>query len=198
MPATMPPKGVVLLVPGGSTLLELKPNGDVRSTNFVIRTRQMLLDAGFAIAYMDNPADLRDAIARLRTIGKPVVVFSTSRGTVVAARNAARLQADGPDLLILTSPVTLGFSSLAQEPVTKIKIPTLVVANDNDTCDVTPPSGAAHLAVVMGTNADYEHFSSTEAKSYLCGALSPHGYMGIESDVLAKIIAWISSYLTHV
>ena len=193
MPATTPVKGVVLLVPGGSTLLELKPNGDVHSTNFVIRTRQMLLDAGFAIAYMDNPADLRDAIARLRPIGKPVVVLSTSRGTVVAARNAVRLQADGPDLLILTSPVTVGFGSLAQEEVTKIKIPALVIANDNDTCDVSPPSGAAHVSVLMGQNADYMHFSSTDLRSHPCAALSPHGYLGIESDVLAKIISWITA-----
>ena len=192
LPQTTPVKGVVLLIPGGSTLLKLGANGETRSGNFVIRTRGMLVDAGLAVAYMDNPADLSEAIQRLRAIAKPVVVLSTSRGTIVAAQNAARLQMNGPDLLILTSPVTVGKDSLAQVNVSRIKIPTLVTTNDNDTCRASPPSGAAHLAVLIGDNADYAHFASTELRSDPCDAFSPHGYLGIESDVLAKIVAWIT------
>lgn len=185
--------GVVLLIPGGDTLLHLSPSGETSSTNFVIRTRDALLAAGFAIAYMDNPSDLREAIAHLRSVAKPIVILSTSRGTIVAAQNAARLGADGPDLLILTSPVTvtMRFNSLADVNLKPITIPTLVVTNTGDTCRVSPPGGAAGLVSRLGGHVDFVQFSSSQIIGDPCEPFAPHGYLGIESEVLAKIIDWI-------
>lgn len=191
-PDVTPVKGTVLLVPGGSTLLSLGPKGETRSPNFVIRTRAMLLAAGFAIAYMDNPSDLRQPIQRLAAIAKPVVILSTSRGTIVAASNAARLGSEGPDLLVLTSPVTAGGDSLAHVDLRSIAIPSLVVTNDNDTCRVSPPDGAVALAERLGS-ATILHFSSSQLTGNVCEPLSPHGYLGIEVDVLRQIINWIES-----
>lgn len=183
---------MVLLIPGGTTLLTLGKKGETTSSNFVIRTRPLLLANGYAIAYMDNPADLSDAIGRLRAIAKPVVILSTSRGTIVAGSNAARLGANGPDLLVLTSPVTVGNDSLANVDVHSITIPALVVTNDNDTCRVSPPSGARALAERLGSAAIL-HFSSSQLNGDVCQPLSPHGYLGIESDVLHQIINWIET-----
>lgn len=183
--------GIVLLIPGGTTKLRLGPNGETKSTNFVIRTRQQLLDAGFAVAYMDDPADLREPVQRLREIAHPVVFLSTSRGTVVAAANALRLGSDGPDLLVLTSPVTRGINSIEQTGLNQLKIPTLVVANDNDGCRVSPPGSAAQLATGIGSGATFVHFSSSAQLSEPCEALSPHGYLDIERPVVAAIIEWI-------
>lgn len=188
------PKGAVLLIPGGSTLLKLGPNGETKTTNFVIRTRAMLLDAGYAIAYMNNPADLRDPVQLLRSIAKPVVLLSTSRGTIVAANNAARLGADGPDLVILTSPVTIGPDSLGGFDGALVKIPTLVTTNDNDTCRVSPPGGAASLALRLGSNGSFMHFASSRINGEPCEPYSPHGYLGIESDVIGKILDWIAAH----
>lgn len=191
-PEVEPPAGVVLLIPGGSTLLTLAPNGDTDSGNFVIRTRRQLLYAGYAIAYMDNPSDLSEAIQQLRAIGKPVVLLSTSRGTIVATSNTARLGADGPDLLILTSPVTNG-GGVEDGDLPRVMIPTLVVANTNDSCKVSPPSGAARIATRI-KSATYVTFSSNDLRGDPCEALSPHGYLGIEGAVLGKIIEWIRSH----
>src|SRR5579872_6189523 len=190
-PDTASIKGVVLLIPGGTTLLKLGPNGETKSANFVIRTRQQLLDAGYAVAYMDDPADLREPVQRLREIGHPVVFLSTSRGTVVATANARRLGSDGPDLLILTSPVTRGHDSIDQAGLNQLTIPTLVVANDNDRCGVSPPVAAAGLADRIGPNATLLRFSSTAAISDPCEALSPHGYLDIERPVVSAIVEWI-------
>lgn len=183
--------GVVLLIPGGTTRLLLGPNGETNSANFVIRTRRQLLDAGYAVAYMDDPADLREPVQRLREVGHPVVFLSTSRGTIVAAANALRLGSDRPDLLILTSPVTQGRDPIDQRPINQLKIPTLVVANDNDRCQVSPPSGAARLAERIGASATYMHFSSSAQISAPCEALAPHGYLDIERPVIAAILEWI-------
>jgi pimeloyl-ACP methyl ester carboxylesterase len=191
-PDVTPIKGTVLLVPGASTMLKLGPNGQTDSTNFVIRTRSFLLANGFAIAYMDNPSDLREPIQRLAAIGKPVVVLSTSRGTIVAAVNAARLGIDGPDLLILTSPVTTGGDSLAGVDLHSITVPTLVVTNDNDTCRVSPPGGAVALTEHL-SSATILHFSSSQITGNVCEPLSPHGYSGIEVDVMRQIVNWIES-----
>ena len=190
-PAAGTPKGVVLLIPGGSTTLSLAADGSTSSNNFVIRTRRMLGAAGYTTAYLDDPADLREPLVRLRELGRPVVVLSTSRGTVVAEANAAKLGADGPDLLVLTSPVTRGAGSLAGRA---LPIPTLVTANANDGCSASPPDGAAELARRLGARATFLAFSSTEQRSDPCQALSPHGYLGIESEVIGKIVDWIVSH----
>ena len=191
-PDVPPAKGIVLLIPGGTTLLTLGPKGQTDSSNFVIRTRSFLLTNGYAIAYMDNPSDLGDAMGRLRAIAKPVVILSTSRGTIVAGSNAARLGANGPDLLILTSPVTVGNDSLARVDLHSIIIPALVVTNDNDTCRVSPPSGAVALADRLGS-ATILHFSSSQVNGNVCEPLSPHGYLGIEPDVMHQIVNWIQT-----
>ena len=190
-PDGAPPKGIVLLIPGGATTLSLGPNGETRSTNFVIRTRDQLLAAGFAIAYMDDPANLAPALDRLRQIAKPVVILSTSRGTIVAVKNAARLGPQGPDLLILTSPVTVGADSLATVDVHSITIPTLITSNVGDTCRASPSAGASALALRFTSRVSFLTFSSTAATSPPCEPLSPHGYFGIESTVMTKIIDWI-------
>jgi hypothetical protein len=190
-PDTGTPAGVVLLIPGGTTLLHLGANGETDSGNFVIRTRSMLQYAGFAIAYMDNPADLSDAIQKLRAVAKPVVLLSTSRGTIVATSNTAHLGPDGPDLLILTSPVTVG-SAIEDRDVARVTIPTLVVANTNDSCKVSPAAGAARLASHIKSST-YLTFSSSDLRGDPCEPFSPHGYLGIEVDVLGKIIDWIKS-----
>jgi hypothetical protein len=203
-PESTPARGVILLIPGGNTTLVLRPDGETRSSNFVIRTRGILLKAGFTIAYMDDPGDLREPMARLRSIGKPVVLLSTSRGTILAAENAARLGSVAPDLLILTSPTTAGtgtqaelthipIPSLGNVNLRSLKMPTLVTTNDADTCRASPPEGAAGLVRRIGSNATLMTFSSNALLSDVCDALSPHGYYGIENDVLAKIIAWIAA-----
>ena len=186
-------RGTVLLIPGGSTLLKLGPNGETKTTNFVIRTRDRLLNAGYAVAYMDDPADLREPIARAREIGRPVVLLSTSRGTIVAAQNAARLGEQGPDLLILTSPVTVGGDSLGSVNLRPIMIPTLVTTNSEDTCRASPPGGAAALVPRLA-HPSFMEFTSKQLYGDPCEPAAPHGYLGIEDDVLSKIVGWISEH----
>ena len=90
-------RGVALLIPGGSSQLQIGAGGSpMPSGNFVIRTRAMWGSAGFAIAYLNDPTDLREPIAKLRALGRPIVLVSTSRGTIVAGQNAAEARARRP------------------------------------------------------------------------------------------------------
>jgi pimeloyl-ACP methyl ester carboxylesterase len=195
------PAGSVILVPGGTTLLTIYPDGSSNSDNFVMRIRTGLLSAGFAIAYVEDPGDLRAIIARMRTVKRPVFLLATSNGTAVAVKNTVALGADGPDGLVLTSTVTKTSKrftyNAASVDIGKITVPVLFVHNTNDGCSVAPPSGIAPLMGRFPNASDVTRIDVTSAPTSNdpCGPLAPHGYFGIEDDVTAKIVAWMRAHL---
>jgi hypothetical protein len=194
------PAGSIVLLPGGTTLLNLDAAGNTNSGNFVIRIRQALVDAGFAIVYLDDPADLRPVVARMRAIARPVFFLGTSNGTAVAARAAAALGADGPDGLVLTSTVT-GTSNQYPYAVTpavaaRIAVPVLFVHNRNDGCRVSPPGAIAGLMANFPPGSDVTRIDVTSATTPNdpCGPFAPHGYLGIEGEVVTQIVAWMRAH----
>jgi pimeloyl-ACP methyl ester carboxylesterase len=195
------PAGSVIVIPGGSTLLNFHDDGTTSNEgNFVMRVRERFVEAGFAIAYLEDPSDLRPAIARMRRVARPVFLLSTSNGTTVAAREAAALGADGPDGVVLTSTVTkisrASYTSAASADVRRITAPVLFVHNRNDSCFVSPPSGVTALMGRFPKGADVTRIdvASDEIRSDPCEASSPHGYLGIEADVTAQIVAWMKAH----
>jgi hypothetical protein len=191
-----PPRGAILLIPGGSMRVTIDAQGGTTSTNFVIRTREQYVAAGYAVGFLDDPRDVGAALTRLRAIAQPVAIVSTSRGTLLAAQASASLGADGPDLLVLTSPITATSRTNPQTVfdvgAARLHLPTLVVANDHDGCAVSPPHEAERFAkrLPQGT---FLRFNSTQATSDDCEPLSPHGYLGIEDDVVAQIVHWLQA-----
>jgi hypothetical protein len=195
------PIGSIILIPGGSTLQKIDPDGTPSSGgNFVMRIRPLLLTAGFAIACLEDPTDLRAIIARMRTVKRPVFLLSTSNGTPVAAANAANLGADGPDGIVLTSTVTKPSGqapqSAASVNVGKITVPVLFVHNVNDACFVSPPGGIAGLIARFPKTTDVTRIdvASTRLAGDPCEPYSQHGYLGIEDDVTAKIVDWMHAH----
>lgn len=162
-----------------------------------MRIRPLLLRDGFALAYVENPEDLRDLIARMRAVKRPVFLLATSNGTAVAARNAAGLGAAGPDGVVLTSTVTrtsrrFPYTAAAAD-LRKITVPVLFVENTNDTCAFAPPAGVNALMARFPSGADVTRIdvASTLRMGDVCEPFSPHGYAGIEVDVTAKIVDWM-------
>jgi pimeloyl-ACP methyl ester carboxylesterase len=195
------PSGSIVLIPGGTTLQKIPADGSAgNSGNFVMRIRSDLVSAGFAVAFVEDPTDLRAIIARMRAVKRPVFLLSTSNGTRVAAVNAAALGADGPDGIVLTSTVTQPSrrypASAASANVQKITVPVLFVHNTNDGCAVSPPNALAALIARFPKGSDVTRIdvTSTMAESGPCDPFAPHGYMGIESDVTAKILAWMRAH----
>jgi hypothetical protein len=195
-----PPAGSIVLLPGGTTLLKIDAAGNTDSGNFVIRIRQALVAAGFAIVYLEDPGDLRPVVARMRAIARPVFFLGTSNGTAVAARAAAALGSDGPDGLVLTSTVT-GTSNQYPYAVTPalaahIAVPVLFVHNRNDGCRVSPPAAIAGLIARFPSGSDVTRIdvSSAATPNDPCGPFAPHGYLGIEGDVTAAIVEWMRAH----
>jgi len=195
------PAGSVILIPGGPTTQTIDDGGrPSMGGNFLMRVRGQFVDAGFAVAYLEDPSDLRPAIARLRRIARPVFLVGTSNGTGVAARIASTLGADGPDGVVLTSTVTQvsqqrSFSAAAAD-VARITVPVLFVHNRNDGCSVSPPSGVTTLMARFPKDADVTRIdvASTRRDGGRCEGFSPHGYLGIETEVVDKIVDWMHAH----
>lgn len=193
------PLGSIILIPGASTQQTISPIGQPGSAgNFAIRIGRRLTAAGYAIAYVEDPRQLDAPIAAMRAIARPVVLLATSNGTIVAVDNAVTLGKDGPDALVLTSTVTVPnryfTHAVTTLQISRIRAPLLIVHNTNDLCKASPIGGARSLANA-GKDATFQEVTSDPAPAAdQCEPFSPHGYLGIEADVTARIVNWIAAH----
>jgi len=204
-PASAPIASVVLFPGGGGVIAGVR-------NNFLLRVRGDLAAQGISVAVIDVPSDHAEAdndyragadaaadaasvVVFLKTkAAVPVWLIGTSRGSISAANAAARLGPSQVNGVVLTSSVWTGGMDLV--PLTPIAVPTLIVHNRDDQCRHSPVNGAAPALATL-TNAparDLLLVSGGESRSDPCGALSHHGYLGIENQVVPPMIAWIKSH----
>lgn len=167
--------------------------------------------------------DVLQVIAWARTIpglpaNTPVWVVGNSRGTagawVAGGANPLPTTANpppiGPDGLVFTSPINSSVTitggivtsgdpdSLLAAPLANISVPTLLFNNKASTCAGTLASGdPAVLKVLTGTTVkanENVNNAGFPALSSNCESLSPHGYFGIEPEVVSKISNWIVAH----
>lgn len=218
-PAGAPVASVVLFTGGRGALgLQGGPLGS-RSTNFLVRNRQAFAERGLLVAVLDAPSDrAADALVRFRTTAEhaadvraviaalraeapvPVWLVGTSMGSVSAASAAARLGADGPDGVVLTSSVTRWSrqmnESLDDVALGKIRVPVLAVHHRDDVCQASRYTDARWIVTQLSASPRREliTFSGGDApQSDACEPLSPHGYFGIDARVIDAIAAWITA-----
>ena len=197
----------VILFPGGSGVIV-----NVRG-NFLLRVADRFPAQGFNVAVADAPSDHpgglstpfrqssehADDIAAIVAMLKnrapvPVWLVGTSRGSISAANGAARIGSPRIAGVVLTSSVWQdGMAGVALE---QIKVPTLVVHNRDDGCRASPFGDAASAMARMQQARVKELLavSGGSLRSGPCDALSPHGYYGIEDQVVPAIIAWIKAH----
>lgn len=190
-----------------------------KANNFLIRSRNLFLKEGFNVIVVNAPSDkqssdgmlygFRDSDEHVKDIDKiisylkntyhlPVWLIGTSRGTESAASIAIKSKQKLSGL-ILTSSMSVENekgTSLTEMDLENIKIPTLIVANNDDACYVTPPEGAKKIASLL-TNAkplDIKMFNGgAKPISKPCQAQSYHGFLGIEDKVVKYIANFIKS-----
>ncbi len=213
-----PPVASVILFTGSEGRLDQYGPVDHHHGNFLVRSRDLFVARGFIVAVIDVPSDesggmsanFRNSTAHRRDIGVvvaylrqatpvPVWLIGTSMGTLSAA-NGATLAAGGPDGLVLTSsvmrPTKKVTSTVFDSGPSQVKVPTLIIHNRDDGCHVCPFGDTAELL---------SRFSSAPRKQLIayeggappisepCEALSRHGYIGIEDQVVATIADWITA-----
>jgi dienelactone hydrolase len=207
------PVGSVILFTGGPGIL-----GQTMK-NFLIRSRGKFAAAGFLVASVDAPSDIkggfnmlsRSSAAHAQDIAAviawlrqqapgPVWLIGTSNGTISAANAAARLRTGGPDGLVMTSSFVPAASQ--SQPMSNfidvgaIAIPVLFVHNKDDAC---PTSQIANVEPLMArfTGVPRKELIAVSGgnppQSDACESFAPHGYFGIENEVVADIVQWIKT-----
>ena len=158
-------KVTVLLLPGGmGGIGSLGGDGRPSGRNFLIRSSQDFVAAGFNVAMMSKPSDvegldgprrlssdhvddIRKTLAYLKQqLRVPVWVVGTSLGSTSAATAGIALRDEGLiDGIVLTSSGTnIRINhSVPNLDLRKINVPTLVLHHAQDACKGTPPSGVS-------------------------------------------------------
>lgn len=215
------PRAAAILLAGGHGGLQIYANGSLKwgDGNFLVRTRDLFVQQGLAVAIVDAPsdrqsppflngfrqtpehvADLKAVIEWLRDkTAAPVWLVGTSRGTQSAAWAATQLPrgAGGPDGLVLSSTILVDPRSRAVPamPLERVAVPVLVVHHQQDGCS---------LCAFSETPGLMEKFTGTPRKELIavsggiskgdpCDAFAYHGYNGLEAEVVGRVAAWITA-----
>lgn len=212
------PKLALVMLPGGDGVLAIGPDGKIgRGGNFLVRTRAKWVARGAAVAIPDAPNDgkslffLRHSAfyaGAVRAIVEfihgrtraPVWLVGTSQGTNAAANAAAAMTHGEIAGIVLTSSLTRpGGRPELQETVygtdlAAIDVPVLIASHVDDSCNLSPPSENAKLKSML-TRAPHSEIMTFSGglppRSQPCEALAPHGFYGVEDEVIARILAWI-------
>jgi hypothetical protein len=214
------PKATIVMLPGGAGDVGIRRNGDVRhDDNFVVRTRELWVSRGFAVLIPDavdndNLRGMRSSPVYAALIGDlvqfahqqsatPVFLLGTSQGSIAAMNGAAHIDPAQLAGVVLTESVSvLGGSheTVFQADPKDVRVPALVVANQDDRCDVAPPGNASRIAAAMSASPSVKVIQVSggiQHSSNACGSLTPHGYYGIEAQVVDAIAGWMARQLSR-
>ncbi len=209
------PPWVIVLFGGTPGALHLDATGATTlKGNFLIRSAHHWIDWGDAVVLVDTPSDHPQGVdglfrrskesfadtqavvatVRQRFSNAKIALVSTSAGTV-SVGNALQRDPTVADAFVLTSPVTVshrGGANIADLDVDGAKYRVLVVSNRDDACVSSPAYGGKRLA--EHNHFDFVEVDSTQGggdKSENCGGHAPHGFLGIEVEVLSDINSWL-------
>ena len=129
-----------------------------------------------------------------RAVPGPVAIVGTSQGAIAAVNGAAHAP-DVSGLVLLEAVSRRGGSgeTVFDAGPGAVTAPVLVVANAADRCPVTPPEDADRIAAAFtgSRRAEVLRVDGGGAGRRDCGSLSPHGYRGIEREVVDRVAAWL-------
>jgi len=212
------PQAAAVLLPGGTGNIRLRMEGGqikFGPNNFVVRTRNLFVEGGVAVAVLDAPSDqvsgmnnsfrkgelhvqdIRAVVADLkkRFAGVPVFLVGTSMGTVSAAYAGRALENEVAGVALTSSPFrpsgrrsTHGDSNLSDFDLAVIKTPVLIVHHREDACSICPYREAQRRA---GSIPLISVSGGKPPESDPCEALSAHGYLGKEAETVEAIVNWM-------
>jgi hypothetical protein len=200
-------RALLVMLPGSDGIIGLDSGGGVHHPggDFLVRTISQWVAQGFDVVLPDAPNGTSllgqrhlpayaDAISRAIDFGRsranlPVWLIGTSQGATAAVNGAAHLGSKISGV-VLASPVTL----FDADPGA-IAVPVLVVSNQYDTCEISPPGDAPNVlaALTRSPRKDLVTVTSSQIakRPDPCEGMSPHGYLGIVGTVVQRISDWI-------
>jgi hypothetical protein len=153
-----------------------------------------------------HAVDVQSLVEFLKSkYGLPVWLVGTSMGSFSVAGYVSHFPS-GVDGIVFTSSVTRSKNDwkikethpdgVASVDFQDVSLPVLVVSHNDDGCGLSPSSDANKLASSFpaGRNVKVLLFDGgKEPESGPCQALSAHGFLGIERDVVSAIADFILS-----
>jgi len=216
--------GLLNLQPNGSIGTNLSGNFLVRSRDRFVQQglfvavvdtpNQVAIDGNVRLSaqYAQDMAHvIADVRGRIDKGGK-VWLVGTSAGTMSAASIAARLprlspptkdNLRRPDGIVLTSTQTTlvkGYCgrTVFNAQLSAVNVPTLVASHLADACACSPPKTSVKvIAALTGApakkNATFSGGDPPKSKDP-CMAMTPHGFLGIEDQVVAAIADFVGTH----
>ncbi|AXL50893.1 hypothetical protein DSC91_003300 [Paraburkholderia caffeinilytica] len=214
-PSPSPP-WVIVLFGGTPGNLHLDASGATTlKGNFLIRPAHHWIDWGDAVVLVDTPSDHTEGVDdlfrrskasftdtqavmatwRQRFPNSKIALVGTSAETV-SVGNALGRDPTLADAFVLTSPVTVshkGSATISNLEADGAKHRVLVISNEHDECVSSPAYAGKRLA--EHNHFDFVSVDSTDGNgdaSQKCGGHSPHGFLGVEKEVLSDINSWLA------
>jgi len=195
LPSTsLPPKYVLIVMPGGNGTIGLKKNADETpfyggKGNFLIRTRGIFADNDLAVIVIDRGRSLdrmRGVVADIQKKfpAAKIYIVGTSLSTTETIYMSENMDGEVAGFIHTSS-----VSSIGGLDTRNRKSRNLIVAHKNDGCRVTPTSSSIENSKSFGTQLFLMEGGFDEGDP--CKAAGHHGYRGIEQEVVEKIKAWI-------
>lgn len=207
----------LILLPGGAGGFGKMQNGEPDGRNFLVRSYQYFLNAGFNVVIMGKPSDINDldyadriaaphqqdiaAVVEMvsNDTSLPVWLIGTSRGTVSATAAAINL---GPNKLagiVLSSSIVSNrkLGAIPFQNLQGITLPVLLVHHQNDACQVCTPSLVPSILERLSNTKDKQliwMLGGQNPQGDACEALHFHGYIGIEAETAKQITDWIHQH----
>lgn len=209
------PRRAMILFGGGKGLVNhVRERGDGTfrlSGNFLMRIAGEIVAAGIAAVPVGMWSGLEDgaadefrlgeknaknmaaAVRILAARGYGEIFFAgTSRGTLDAANMALRMKHPAVKGIIFTA-VMGEDEDVLELPLEKIRLPVLFVHNRQDGCSVTTYEGARDMYERI-KNSPRRQFVEVDAPAVAegreCGAISAHGFLGVEPRVARVMTDW--------
>jgi pimeloyl-ACP methyl ester carboxylesterase len=209
------PRAALIMLPGGNGMVEIGMDGSIRNMgeSFLLRTLPLWQAQGFAVAVLSPPNGMsllgyRHTASYAATIGQavdfvrshanaPVWLVGASQGSIAAVAGGARLGPRIAGIVVISSATgrsSSGETLFDSEPGL-VSVPALVVANNGDTCPVSPPQDAPKIAAALDHSPRKEvvYMQSDAIEGQPCDAQAPHSYFGIEAATVARIVEWVGA-----
>jgi pimeloyl-ACP methyl ester carboxylesterase len=218
VPKRAPPQAVAVLFPGGAGSIRLRVEDNMIKfgpNNFLVRSRNLFVGRGVAVALLDAPSDQAEGMhnafrkgalhaqdvqavtadLRKRYPAAPIFLVGTSMGTVSAAYAGQALGSGLAGVVLTSSPFRPsgrrsrhGDSNLSDFDLASIKVPLLLVHHREDACSTCPYGEAQRRA---GAHPLISVTGGQPPQSDPCEALSAHGYLGKEEETVEAMVNWM-------
>ena len=147
--------------------------------------------------------DIGFFVLYLRKVAQPVYLVGTSRAALSVANAAARLQGTrSPDAIVITSGMLMDTGTPAPSVqrnvgrLQRIKQPTLIAFHAQDQCQWTRPSSGAQFKRLLTGAKKVDVMilkGGTAGSGPACEANSPHGFVGMDGEVVRVVTTWLKS-----